>query len=240
MSKSVKKILFVDNETNHQLYKPLDHWRPLFLHPYEVYHAPYEQPPSLDSFTHIILSGSLSSTLENKGWMKAEEELIRTAVCQGKVLLGNCFGHQLLAKALLGNNVVRKRDKPEIGWPAMELLFDDPLLGSLGDVINGFVLHFDEVQAVLDDQVNIILRSPECENLAFKLKNKPVWGIQPHFEIGIVQGFEVIDVVKGPGVPDKSVFLGSAEIAPRDSGSIVRMMKVFQNIEPDQDESVNN
>ncbi len=232
MSKSKYRILFVDNETNHQLYKPLDHWRPLFLHPFEVYHAPYEKPPSLDSFTHIILSGSLSSTLENKEWMKAEEELIRTAVQQGKVLLGNCFGHQLAAKALFGDKAVRRRDKPEIGWPAMEMLFDDPLLGSSGDIIHGFVLHFDEVQVVLEDQAKIILRSLECENLAFKLKDRPVWGIQPHFEIGIVQGFEVIDVVKGPDVPDKSVFLNSPEIAPRDSGAIVRMMKVFQSTEP--------
>ncbi len=191
-----RRILFVDNETNHELYNPLEHWQPLFLHPYEVCRAPFERLPGLDPFSHIILSGSLSSTLENKDWMLAEEKMIRAAVRDGKALLGNCFGHQLIARALFGHDAVHRREKVEVGWPAMQVLQDDLLLGKAGDVVHAFVLHFDEVCKISEEQAKNILSSEECVNLAFKLANSPVWGIQPHFEIGIVQGFAVIDVVK--------------------------------------------
>ncbi len=225
-----RRILFVDNETHHDLYKPLEHWQPLFFHPYEVCRAPYERLPGLDSFSHIILSGSLSSTLEEADWMLAEEEMIRTAVRDGKALLGNCFGHQLIARALFGRGAVQKREKVEIGWPAMEVLQDDLLLGNAGDIVHGFILHFDEVRTISAEKAKIILSSDECANLAFKLINKPVWGIQPHFEIGIVQGFAVMDVVERPGVPDKSIFLNSKPKAPRDSGLIARIMHEFQGV----------
>lgn len=230
MGKKKPKILFVDNETEHHLYQPLEHWRPLLILPFEVFHAPFEKAPDLGPFSHIILSGSLSSTLEGKDWMLAEEALIREAVDSKKAIIGNCFGHQLLARALFGHEAVRKRNKPEIGWPTMRILRDDLLLGSEGDLIHGFVLHFDEVQHVLEDQADIILGSEECDNLAFKLKNKPVWGIQPHFEIGIVQGFGLIDLVSGPGVPGKEVFLAPGKKAPRDSGIITRVMREFQRV----------
>lgn len=230
MEKIAPKILFIDNESDHNLYQPLEHWRPLFIHPFEVFHAPYDKVPDLELFSHIFLSGSLASTLENKDWMLSEEELIRKAVEQKKAILGNCFGHQLLARALFGHEAVRKRNKPEIGWPTMRILRDDLLLGIEGDLIHGFVLHFDDVQYIDEDQADIILNSEECDNLAFKLKNKPVWGIQPHFEIGIVQGFGVIDIVSGPGVPDKKLFLSPGKKSPRDSGIITRVMREFQRL----------
>jgi GMP synthase-like glutamine amidotransferase len=44
-------------------------------------------------------------------------------------------------------------------------------------------------------QHSIIARSEECDILAFKVKDRPVWGIQPHFEMGIVEGLKYIDHV---------------------------------------------
>jgi GMP synthase-like glutamine amidotransferase len=228
----MKKILFVDNSTDHDLYKPMEHWKPLFTLPFKVYHAPHEEAPGLDTFTHMLISGSLSSTLENKAWMIAEEEFIRKSIDHGKVILGNCFGHQIIAKALFGEKAVRVREHPEIGWPDMTVKKRDILFGEQGDIVNGFVLHFDEVVNLPEDAVDLLLDSVECANLAFKLKEKPVWGIQPHFEIGIVQGFSVIELVQGPGIPGKEIFMNAIEKQPKDSGLITRIMREFQELAP--------
>ena len=229
----MNRILFIDNSTDHSLYKPFEHWKPLLFDPVEVFHAPFDKrEPDLDKYSHIILSGSLSSTLENKPWMLFEEEIIRKAVYQGKVVLGNCFGHQLIAKAFFGEKAVSVRDYPEIGWPAMKIVNDCQLLGDAGEIIFGFVLHFDEVCHLPGDQAEVLLVSVECDNLAFKFKNCPVWGIQPHFEIGIAQGLAVIEQVSGPGIPDRRVFLDNDQYGPRDSGRIAKIIREFTNTRP--------
>ena len=229
----MSRILFIDNSTDHNVYRPIEHWEPLFDFPYDVYHAPCDnQVPELESYSHIIISGSFSSTLENKEWMLTEEEFIRNAAKKGRVILGSCFGHQLIAKAFFGEKSIKVREVPEIGWPNMKVIHDDILLGSCGDRINGFVLHFDEVRDLPEMDASIILSSPQCENHAFKLKDYPVWGIQPHFEIGIVQGFAAMELVKGSGVPDKNYIIDSAELMPKDSGHVARIIREFQIIKP--------
>ncbi len=91
---------------------------------------------------------------------------------------------------------------------------------------------YDEVCKIDEDEVTVIARSEACEILAFKLKNRPVWGIQPHFEMGIVEGLKFIEWVQGDGIPDKQSFFISAENYPKDSGWIIPLMKAFHNARP--------
>lgn len=232
----MNKMLFVDNTIDHNLYRPLDHFRPLFILPYDVYHAPTaDAPADLDRYTHILLSGSFASTLDNEGWILAEAEMIRVAVEKGKVILGSCFGHQLIARALFGLEAVRKREKPQIGWLDLKLLQDDRLLGSQGDQLSGFFFHFDEVAALPPAETLTLLAGPDSIHLAFCLKNRPVWGIQPHYELGVAQGFELINTAidfGAPGVPPKELFFESVTHRPRDSAHIARIMYQFQQREP--------
>ena len=60
--------------------------------------------------------------LENTHWIKTEQELIITAVDQGKVVVGSCFGHQIMARALFGDDAVRKRPALDAGWPEIDIL----------------------------------------------------------------------------------------------------------------------
>jgi len=231
----LKRLLFVDNTIDHNLYRPLDHFKPLFTLPYAVYHAPTEATPAdLDHYTHILLSGSFASTLDNVDWILDEAEMIRTAVEKGKVILGSCFGHQLIARALFGPEAVRKREKPQIGWLDLQLLEDDRLLGFQGEQVSGFFFHFDEVAALPTAEAVTLLTGPDSRHLAFRLKNKPVWGIQPHYELGVAQGFELISTATdqgAPGVPPKELFFESAPHRPRDSAHIARIMYQFQQQE---------
>ena len=227
------RILFLDNSIDEDVYQPLTYWEPLLLFPFDFFRVSTDQwPDGLDSYSHILITGSTASVLEDTAWMQTEAALIRDAVDQGKVILGSCFGHQMIARSLFGLDAVRRREKPEIGWPEIHILARDELLGESGRTLSGFVFHYDEVCNVPYESATIIARSAACEILAFKLKDQPVWGIQPHFEMGIVEGIQIIDRAAGDGIPDKRDFFRSDEDRPRDSGWIIPMMKRFHETRP--------
>jgi GMP synthase-like glutamine amidotransferase len=231
--KSVDRILFLDNSIEGDVYQPLIYWEPLLLFPYDFFRvATGRWPDGLDSYSHMLITGSTASVLDNTDWIQTEVELIQNAVNQGKVILGSCFGHQMIARSLFGLDAVRRREKPEVGWPDIQIIARDALLGEAGRTINGFVFHFDEVCKIPQEQASIIARSPECGILAFKLKDRPVWGIQPHFEMGIVEGIQLIDRSAGDAIPAKQYFFNTSENPPKDSGWIIPLMKAFHKTRP--------
>jgi len=225
------RILFLDNSIKNDLYRPLTYWEPVLMFDFDAYRASAgELPDDLDDYSHIFISGSTASVLDDSAWIKAEQELIRTASDQGKVIVGSCFGHQIIARALFGDGAVRRRPALDVGWPEIEILADDDLLGKAGSKIHGYVFHYDEVCNINQSEATVIARSDACEILAFKLKDRPVWGIQPHFEMGIVEGLKFVDLVKGDGVPERQSFLNSTEKLPKDSGWIIPLMKAYHQI----------
>jgi GMP synthase-like glutamine amidotransferase len=229
----MNRILFLDNSIENDLYRPLSYWEPVLLFDFDSYRASAgELPDDLDAYSHIFISGSTASVMDNAGWIKAEQELIRTAVDQGKVIVGSCFGHQIIARALFGDGAVRKRPALDVGWPEIEILTDDALLGAAGSKIYGYVFHYDEVCQIDEKDATVIARSKACEILALKLNDRPVWGIQPHFEMGIVEVLKFIERIKGDGIPDRPSLLNSVENYPRDSGWIIPLMKAYHQIRP--------
>ena len=229
----MNRILFLDNSIANDTYRPLDYWKPLLLFPFDLFRVSANELPSdLGAYSHILITGSTASVLQDTDWMQAEVELIRSATAAGKVILGSCFGHQLIAHSLFGMDAVRPRREPEIGWPEIEVLSDDPLLGESGRSIYSYVFHYDEVCWVPEERATVIARSATCSIQGFKLKDKPVWGIQPHFEMGIVEGLNYLDLVAGNGVPARTAFLESKHDYPRDSGWVLPLIRAFHRIRP--------
>jgi GMP synthase-like glutamine amidotransferase len=225
----MQRILFLDNAIANDTYSAPDLWRPLLVYPFDVFRTAFgEWPRELSAYSHILTTGSSASVRDDMDWIKTEAELIESAVGQGKVILGSCFGHQIIARALFGMQSVRKRQIPEIGWPDIEIMVDDPLLGDAGRIVNTFVFHYDEVCSVPEKSATIIARSKACEVLGFKLLDKPVWGIQPHFEMGIVEGLDYLDKVSGEHIPARQSFFNSDHSLPKDNGRIAPLMKAFQ------------
>ena len=229
----MNRILFLDNSIENDVYQPLTYWEPLLLYPYDLFRVSDGLwPDGLDSYSHLLITGSTASVLDDTDWMRHEAALIQDAVDKGKVILGSCFGHQMIARSLFGLEAVRRRKKPEVGWPDIQILARDVLLGDANRTINAFVFHFDEVCKVPEVQADIIARSADCDILAYKLKKQPVWGIQPHFEMGIVEGIQIIDRSAGDEIPDKQFFFDNTNHQPRDSGWIIPLMKAFHETQP--------
>jgi GMP synthase-like glutamine amidotransferase len=70
-----------------------------------------ELPEDLSAVDGYIITGSKSSAYDDKPWIRALEDFIRHAHLVKVKLVGICFGHQLVARALGG-----LVDKSAKGW----------------------------------------------------------------------------------------------------------------------------
>ena len=103
--------------------------------------------------------------------------------------MGICHGHQMLARAILGNSACRKAKIPEFGWKKMQIKAN-PLFKGIVDPIL-LESHYDEV-CNLPEDFQIIAANNECEVQAFQYKNLPVWGVQFHPEMQFGNGTEMV------------------------------------------------
>ena len=61
----MNRILFLDNSLDDDPYQPLSYWDPLLLFPYDLFRVTVgEWPHELDSYSHILITGSAAGVLE--------------------------------------------------------------------------------------------------------------------------------------------------------------------------------
>ena len=145
---------------------------------------PHAEPPPLpDEFDAAIVLGGESQVHdeETHPWLRPEKELIGVLLERGTPLLGVCLGSQLVAAA--AGATVRRAERPEIGWNAIELTpggLADPVLGFLPERFEGFGWHHYEW--LLPPGAVALARSALCLQ-AFRLEQRPAWGVQFHPEV---------------------------------------------------------
>lgn len=136
-------------------------------------------PPSLRPAAALIITGSPSSVTEQAPWMLALEEALRDAIAADIPILGICFGHQLLAKAL-GGAVDRNPRGREIGTIHVDRHHDDPLFDTMPTRFEVNSTHVDTVRQ-LPAGARILATSSLDEVAAFALGR--VRGVQFHPEM---------------------------------------------------------
>jgi len=145
---------------------------------------PHEAPPpELDGFDAAFVFGAEAQVdQEDKHpWLRPEKSFVRDLLERGTPLLGVCFGSQLIAEAAGG--VVRRSATPEIGWHEIALTAEgkrDPILGALPERFEGFGYHHYEW--LLPPDAVALAATPACLQ-AFRLPERPVWGMQFHPEV---------------------------------------------------------
>ena len=145
---------------------------------------PHEQPaPAPDEFAAAIVFGGEAHVDEENSnpWLRPEKELVRTLLERGTPLLGVCLGSQLVAEA--AGAVVRRAERPEIGWVEVELSPEglaDPVLGFLPERFRAFGWHHYEW--LLPPGAVALARSALCLQ-AFRLEHRPGWWAQFHPEV---------------------------------------------------------
>ena len=153
---------------------------------FEIYHLS-DKIENLVEFTHLLISGSaLLASQENEN-----DEKLYDLVQQfmNKNILGICYGHQILAKALMKKNICRKSSTPELGWRKVKL---EPNLIFKG--ISKPVFYESHLEEVFDlnDDFTIIASNANCDIQGFQYKDMPIWGVQFHPEVTFEYGQQSI------------------------------------------------
>jgi len=179
-----KRILILDGAIDRSAYHPVEQWARYFDGvAFDAVHLPSNEPvPALDRYTHVLVTGSEASIVEREAWYDVEANIVRDAVDRGLAVLGSCFGHQMLVRALSGPEYVRRAPSPELGWVAIDILGADPLFANLPNPWHAFAVHFDEVVAP-PAPWRVLAVNDVCSVQAIRYGDLPVWGIQPHPEI---------------------------------------------------------
>lgn len=224
------KIAVIDNSIDHAIYNPIHHWSPHLKPGFDTFRAIEMSFPDPRSYTHLILTGSEATIVERESWAEAELEIIQEAAVRGLRILGSCYGHQLLAVALAGQEHVQRCAESEMGWIPIQITQDTDLLGPPREAFT-FTLHFDEVIG-LDGRFLTCSSTDRCPVQAFQLKGRPVWGLQAHPEISIPEGRRLLKNLIRLGDNDKSpLFEAALGRTPRDSGLIHQVVHRFLHAE---------
>ncbi|MFT5285838.1 MAG: GMP synthase (glutamine-hydrolyzing) [Planctomycetota bacterium] len=161
-----------------------------------VIRAARETIPDQVDADGVIITGSAASVLESRPWIDALEQSVRRTAEQGTAILGLCFGHQLLARALFGEGAVRRAVIPEFGWGQLELLGEEVLFDKVPARFKCFLSHKDEIDpscSAFQKGVRILSRSEDCPVEAFAVLERQCWGVQFHSEMDLTESRNLIE-----------------------------------------------
>ena len=126
-----------------------------------------ELPTDLDAADGFIITGSKSSAYDDKEWIRALENFIQRIHASRRKLLGICFGHQVIAKAL--GAIVDKSPK---GWgcgiQTYQLKDAELAADGIGEDLRLIASHQDQVITVPAGAV-IIAASDHCNIAGFRI-----------------------------------------------------------------------
>lgn len=126
----------------------------------------------------VIISGSTSGIYEDEEWIEALVEKTREYIENDVPVLGLCFGHQVIAKAM-GAEVVQM-DEYEIGYRPVEFS-ESEIFEGLDSVEYPFNTHQDKV-IDLPDKLDSIAETDVAVQ-GIQHRSKPVYGVQFHPEL---------------------------------------------------------
>ena len=142
-----------------------------------------EELPSLNDFDWLMIMGGFQHAWEEEvnPWLMAEKKFIAKALAGGKIILGFCFGAQLLAE-VLGARVFPNKHK-EIGWYEVSLTpagRESFLFSNVSETFMTFHWHSDHFP--LPPGCSRLSANEATANQAFICDGHPVVGVQFHPE----------------------------------------------------------
>jgi GMP synthase-like glutamine amidotransferase len=212
------KILIVDNNVDRHSWGAENLVRFARKVPGATIHVrrgPSDDLPPLEravqNYDRLVMSGSRTSCLDHFPWVEKLENLARAFVQADKPVLGVCYGHQVLARAFGGRDIVRKGQKPEFGWTRIETTTQSPLFSGLPKVFYSYSSHFEEVARLAPGFVHLA-RSQDCGIQAVQLEGKRVFGIQFHPEKNIAEAEEIFKERRTKGAAAELLGDGKSEV----------------------------
>ena len=137
---------------------------------WDVEEGVYPSDSDVDTVDGFIITGSKSSAYADKEWIRNLERLVQELHAKRKKMVGICFGHQVIARALGGT--VAKSDK---GWGVgvnvynvseLPVQGDDEIRGGGSGFLKLVASHQDQV-TVLPPGARTVVSNDHCENAGF-------------------------------------------------------------------------
>ena len=131
-----------------------------------------ELPASVNTDELYLVPGSLDSAYDDKPWIVALVKWIEHAYCRGAKLMGVCFGHQVIARAL-GGEVRRYDGGFGAGIRASQVIDERMAPYFPGQEMRLLYSHHDQVTALPQDAV-LCATSDFCKNESFRIGSQVV------------------------------------------------------------------
>lgn len=126
-----------------------------------------EYPAREQAFDAYLVTGSKADSFADDPWIVQLRGYLRERFAQGDVLLGVCFGHQILA-LVLGGDTQRSEKGWGLGVHRYRLAHKPHWLQDEVDEFQLLISHRDQVVS-LPDGATLLAYSAFCENAAFML-----------------------------------------------------------------------
>lgn len=154
-----------------------------------------ELPASPKGIDGVVISGSKTRIGENAPWINAQMEFVRALYREKIPTFGICYGEQLIARTLGGDEYAGAAKTGELGWGEIECLPEakqSVFFKKLPERFYSFQSHNDEVYK-LPKNFRLAARSKACAVQAFDVLDAPMWGVQFHPERPLEAGNASLD-----------------------------------------------
>jgi len=131
-----------------------------------------ELPTTVNTDELYLIPGSLDSAYDNKPWINALVQWIGYAYSQGAKMMGVCFGHQVIARAL-GGEVARYAGGFGVGVRASRVIDKDMKRYFPEHEMRLLYSHHDQVMA-LPQGAELCATSDFCKNESFRIGHQVV------------------------------------------------------------------
>jgi GMP synthase (glutamine-hydrolysing) len=161
----------------------------------------------------FVITGSACSVTDEAPWMLRAAGLVRDIVLAGTPLLGLCFGHQLIGRAL-GGEVMKNPRGREIGTMLARRVADDPLLARLPATFTVHATHVDSVTRLPDGAT--LLAETDLEPVSAFRVGARVWGVQfhPEFDADVMRSYLTAraDLIRSEGGDPEALLAGVRDV----------------------------
>ena len=143
-----------------------------------VYYVAEDQWPDLNHHDAYLITGSPCSVHDPYPWVEDLECFVRDSFARQKTLVGVCFGHQLIAKALGGQ--VERATGWLIGLHRFEVSAAEQWMRPVREQSSIYFFNQDQVRA-LPPGARLLARSEQCPHAAYAIGDR-LLSLQGHPE----------------------------------------------------------
>lgn len=156
---------------------------------YRVIDGEYPEDPA--AYHGFLITGSKYDSFADDDWIVTLRRYVQALYQRGKLLVGVCFGHQLLAHALGG-----RAGRSDAGWGLGVMRYQLEAHPGFADEqfssVELIASHQDQVLA-LPEQAQRLLSNDFCPNAGFYIPGR-VLAIQPHPEFSAEYAKALLDL----------------------------------------------